>query len=148
LAIGLPNRALGTVGADPHFYDLISERTAASARYFCRDAPQEPDRGSGVRARVMAPRPWFPFGAARFGRYAAFAQIPSQEIRHGLHIDHPRYLAVPKIGMSAAPLPLSAATLPLLRRQLYGGQESMHTIFIPTGWLQSCSGVPLAGRSW
>ena len=42
--------------------------------------------------------------SARFGRYAAFARIPSQETRHGLHIDHPRYPVVPKIGMSAAPL--------------------------------------------
>ena len=43
----------------------------------------------GVKARVLAPCPWFPFAAARFGRYAAFARIPSQETRHGLHIDHP-----------------------------------------------------------
>jgi len=75
-----------------------------------------------VSARVVAPSPWFPFGSARFGRYAAFAQVPRGETRHALHIDHPRYPVLPKFGMSAAPLALSAAALPLLRRQLRDGQ--------------------------
>jgi teichuronic acid biosynthesis glycosyltransferase TuaC len=71
-----------------------------------------------VDARVMAPCPWFPFASPRFGRYAVFARIPSEETRHQLHIDHPRYPALPKIGMSVAPLALFAAVLPLLRRQI------------------------------
>ena len=75
-----------------------------------------------VSARVVAPSPWFPFGSARFGRYAAFAQVPRGETRHALHIDHPRNPVLPKFGMSAAPLALSAAALPLLRRQLRDGQ--------------------------
>jgi len=75
-----------------------------------------------VSARVVAPSPWFPFGSARFGRYATFAQVPRGETRHALHIDHPRYPVLPKFGMSAAPLALSAAALPLLRRQLRDGQ--------------------------
>ncbi len=76
-----------------------------------------------ITARVVAPCPWFPYGSERFGRYAAFARTPSRETRHELQIDHPRYPVLPKIGMSAAPLALSAATLPLLRRQLRDGQE-------------------------
>jgi teichuronic acid biosynthesis glycosyltransferase TuaC len=71
-----------------------------------------------VDARIMAPCPWFPFASPRFGRYAVFARIPRQEIRHQLDIDHPRYPALPKIGMSVAPLALFAAVLPLLRRQI------------------------------
>src|SRR5215469_7837989 len=76
-----------------------------------------------VDARVVAPCPWFPFSSARFGRYALFAGIPREETRHGLHIDHPRYPILPKIGMSAAPLGLFAAILPLLRRQIGGGLD-------------------------
>jgi teichuronic acid biosynthesis glycosyltransferase TuaC len=76
-----------------------------------------------VDARVVAPCPWFPFVSARFGRYALFAGIPREETRHGLHIDHPRYPMLPKIGMSAAPLGVFAAILPLLRRQIVDGLD-------------------------
>ena len=76
-----------------------------------------------VDARVVAPCPWFPFASARFGRYALFAGTPREETRHGLHIDHPRYPILPKIGMSAAPLGLFAAILPLLRRQIIDGRD-------------------------
>jgi teichuronic acid biosynthesis glycosyltransferase TuaC len=76
-----------------------------------------------VGARVVAPCPWFPFGSARFGRYADLARIPSEETRHELHIDHPRYPLLPKIGMSWAPLALSGAILPFLRRQIRTGRE-------------------------
>src|SRR3954451_17525681 len=57
-------------------------------------------------ARVIAPRPWFPFASARFRDYSKFARIPRTEARYGLHIDHPRYALLPKIGMSSAPLSL------------------------------------------
>lgn len=57
---------------------------------------------------MVAPTPWFPSKHARFGRYAAFALTPRKEMRHGIEIEHPRYLAVPKLGMSAAPFLLAA----------------------------------------
>ncbi len=76
-----------------------------------------------VAARVVAPCPWFPLSSPRYGRYAEFARIPRAEIRFGLSVVHPRYLAVPKIGMSLAPLFLYAAMLPLLRRQIADGQD-------------------------
>ena len=71
-----------------------------------------------VSARVVAPCPWFPFASARFGRYAVFARMPREETRHGLHVEHPRYPVLPRVGMSAAPLALCAAVLPFLRRQI------------------------------
>jgi len=76
-----------------------------------------------VDARVVAPCPWFPSASARFGRFGLSARIPREENRHGLHIDHPRYPMLPKIGMSAAPLGLFAAVLPLLRRQIVDGLD-------------------------
>jgi teichuronic acid biosynthesis glycosyltransferase TuaC len=76
-----------------------------------------------VEARVVAPCPWFPFASATYGRYAIFARIPREEIRHRLHIDHPRYPLVPKIGMSAAPLALFGAVLRFLRRQILDGRD-------------------------
>ena len=62
-----------------------------------------------VSARVLAPVPYFPLRSKTFGRWSVFARAPLSEIRHGITIDHPRYLAIPKIGMSAAPFLLYAA---------------------------------------
>jgi len=76
-----------------------------------------------VGARVVAPCPWFPIGSAWFGRYAVFARIPGAETRHELHVDHPRYPLLPKIGMSVVPLALAAAVLPSLRRQIRHGRD-------------------------
>ncbi len=73
--------------------------------------------GTGrVQTRVIAPIPWFPFSGPRFGRYAAMARMPFREFRSGVEVLHPRYLVVPKIGMSIAPALLFAASLPVLRR--------------------------------
>jgi hypothetical protein len=58
-----------------------------------------------------------------FGRYAAFAHTPPYETRWGLAVEHPRYPLLPKIGMSAAPLLLFAATFPVLRRQISEGWD-------------------------
>jgi teichuronic acid biosynthesis glycosyltransferase TuaC len=49
-----------------------------------------------VSARVIAPVPWFPFKAKRFGAYAQFAATPRHELRHGLSISHPRFMVLPK----------------------------------------------------
>ena len=70
----------------------------------------------GIEARVLAPVPWFPFKAARFGSYARYAAAPRREQRHGLLVEHPRYLVVPKLGMWLAPLLLALGAWPTLRR--------------------------------
>ncbi len=69
-----------------------------------------------VNARVVAPVPWFPFSAPVFGRYADYAKVVPREIRAKLTIEHPKYLVLPKFGMSAAPASLAAASLPVLMR--------------------------------
>ena len=76
-----------------------------------------------VAARVLAPCPWFPFESRRLGRYAIFARIPREEVRHGLQVDHPRYPVLPKIGMNIAPVPLFAAVSSLVRRQIREGAD-------------------------
>lgn len=60
-------------------------------------------RTGQVSAHVVAPVPWFPLRQKYFGKYAAFAQVPETEVRHGLIVHHPRYLLIPKVGMNAAP---------------------------------------------
>ena len=69
-------------------------------------------------ARVLAPVPYFPSGAARFGPWGAYAR---QERRHGLLIDHPRYPVIPRLGMSLAPFLLAQASLRALRGMMRAG---------------------------
>ncbi|MDH3645263.1 MAG: glycosyltransferase family 4 protein [Gammaproteobacteria bacterium] len=60
--------------------------------------------GTGeVASTVVAPVPWFPSRNPLFGEYAGFAAAPHEETRHGIHVLHPRYPVIPKIGMNLAP---------------------------------------------
>ena len=73
--------------------------------------------GSGaVHSTVLAPVPWFPSQADRFGAWAAFARVPRAETRHGITVHHPRFPVIPRMGMTLAPALLYRAVLPALRR--------------------------------
>lgn len=103
---------------------------------------------------VLAPVPFFPaiggsFGA-RFGDWNRMAATPHQETRHGLQVHHPRFLAIPKLGMSAAPWLLYRASLAAVRRLLRAGLEfdviDAHYLY-PDGvaavWLGRALGKPV-----
>ena len=51
---------------------------------------------------MVAPVPWFPFKGSWFGGYGRYARVPDVEHRFGIDICHPRYLAIPKVGMNMA----------------------------------------------
>ncbi|MEH3086144.1 MAG: glycosyltransferase family 4 protein [Xylophilus ampelinus] len=74
-----------------------------------------------VETRVVAPVPWFPSKAERFGDYAKFARTPLIENRNGVEVHHPRYLLPPKVGMQIAPHTLAAGALPTIRRLIRQG---------------------------
>ncbi len=77
-------------------------------------------RRGGVESRVVAPVPWFGSTNPRFGEYARMAATPRHEVRHGIEVHHPRFVRVPKLGMSSAPFLLALgarATLARLRDQ-------------------------------
>ena len=74
-----------------------------------------------VEATVLAPVPWFPTRSARFGMWARHAGASAIEERHGLRVLHPRFLAVPKVGMTLAPALLRAVAARAARRLLAGG---------------------------
>lgn len=69
----------------------------------------------GVAAEVVAPVPWFPLKSARFGQYGVFARVPADEVRAGIRVTHPRYVVIPKIGMTLAPRLLAAALMPVVK---------------------------------
>lgn len=67
-----------------------------------------------VSAKVVAPLPWFFSSNPAFGEYAGFARTPRQEFRNGIDVYHPRYLLMPKLGMSTAPYSIAAGVSGLL----------------------------------
>ncbi len=74
-------------------------------------------RESGVvGARVLAPVPYFPFRSPKFGPPSAWARAPAAETRHDIEVVHPRYLVLPKFGMSIAPWLLFLGAIRALRR--------------------------------
>ncbi len=74
-----------------------------------------------VESRVVAPVPWFPSRHPRWGDYARFAATPAREQRNGLDVLHPRYLLLPKVGMTTAPLTLALGARAALRRLIDEG---------------------------
>ena len=105
------------------FTTLYPSRLRPQHGIFVETRLRKLTESGAVEPRVVAPCPWFPFASPRFGRYALFARQPSGETRHGLRVDYPRYLQLPKIGMSAAPFVMFTALLPVLRGQLRGGRD-------------------------
>jgi teichuronic acid biosynthesis glycosyltransferase TuaC len=71
-----------------------------------------------VASLVIAPVPWFPSADRRFGRYATFARVPQEEMRHGIAVLHPRYALIPKLGMASAPALMYASLRGCLERVL------------------------------
>lgn len=62
-----------------------------------------------IRARVIAPVPWFPFTARAFGDYARMAATPRTERRRGIDVVYPRYPMVPRISTEWQPALIAAA---------------------------------------
>jgi teichuronic acid biosynthesis glycosyltransferase TuaC len=69
-----------------------------------------------IESMVVAPVPWFPSRNPAFGRYAVHASTPPEERRHGIPVLHPRYLVLPKIGMTLAPFLLAKSVEPVIER--------------------------------
>ncbi|MGF1765204.1 glycosyltransferase family 4 protein [Aliivibrio kagoshimensis] len=67
-----------------------------------------------IEHTVIAPVPWFPFESSLFPQYSKYAKVPAKEIRNGITVYHPRYLVIPKVGMTLTPHTLAFA----IERQL------------------------------
>ena len=103
-----------------------------------------------VTSLVLAPVPWFPSRAGRFGDWALHARAPTEESRHGLTILHPRFMVVPKIGMSIAPWLLYRAMVPQVDRLLTEGHRfdaiDAHYVYpdgVAATWLGRRFGLPV-----
>lgn len=99
---------------------------------------------------VLAPVPWFPSRAERFGDWAVNARAPMAETRHGIVIRHPRYPVIPKVGMSIAPWLLYRAMVPEVAGLVNQGHRfdaiDAHYIYpdgVAATWLGRRFGLPV-----
>lgn len=68
-----------------------------------------------IELQVVAPVPWFPIAWPIFGRYAIYAATPRLERRHGIAVRHPRFVSIPRIGMTLQPALLASSALKAVR---------------------------------
>ena len=93
-AVGSPLRVLT-------FTSLFPSRARPRHGIFVETRLRHLMQDCAVDARVIAPVPWFPFSSPAFGGYASFAATPRRATRDsGLQVTHPRYLMLPKLGVS------------------------------------------------
>jgi len=64
-----------------------------------------------VEACVVAPVPWYPAFVPGPDRYTIYREVPETDSRDGFEVSHPKYLVVPRIGMSIAPGLMAASIL-------------------------------------
>jgi teichuronic acid biosynthesis glycosyltransferase TuaC len=76
-----------------------------------------------VESEVVAPVPFFPITARSFGRWSEYARVKPVESRHGLRIHHPRYPALPRIGMTIAPTLLARCGIACVERLIAAGLQ-------------------------
>ena len=74
-----------------------------------------------VQAKVVAPVPWFFSKHSRWGSYGLVTRTPARETRNGLDVLHPRYVLLPKIGMTLAPFAMALGARPALQKLLDEG---------------------------
>ena len=74
-----------------------------------------------AESTVLAPVPWFPSRRPLFGAWARHAAVPRQEQRHGLLLHHPRFLALPRLGMLSNPFALYHAARTELACLIHNG---------------------------
>ncbi|WP_291299257.1 glycosyltransferase family 4 protein [Elioraea sp.] len=97
-----------------------------------------------AESTVLAPVPWFP------GRTPPRRAVPVAERRHGLAVHHPRYLALPGLGMATNPMLLyraaRAALDGLMRQGLAVNLIDGHYLYpdgIAAVWLARDLGLPV-----
>jgi glycosyltransferase involved in cell wall biosynthesis len=103
------------------FSTLFPSSVRPSHGIFVETRLRELMKSGRVESRVIAPVPWFPSADPRWGDYAKFAATPAREQRNGIDVLHPRYLLLPKVGMTSAPLTLAIGARAAVQKLLDEG---------------------------
>lgn len=76
-----------------------------------------------IEAKVVAPVPWFPISWGFLGKYAMFSKVKKYEQQGDIEVWHPKYLVIPKLGMSIAPFLMAICILSKVKKMLKQGFE-------------------------
>ncbi|HEB55830.1 MAG TPA: hypothetical protein ENI98_05905 [Gammaproteobacteria bacterium] len=90
---------------------------------FVRQRLKQLIENHSIEVKVVAPVPWFPISWSRFGKYALFSKVKKYEQQGDVEVWHPRYLVVPKLGMSIAPFLMVIGILFKIKKMLKQGFE-------------------------
>lgn len=105
------------------FSSLYPNAVQPSHGVFVENRLRELIKGGGVESRVLCPVPWAPWGAQFSSSYAIFRKIESHAVRHGISVSYPRFMLIPKIGMSAAPSTMFLSLYGKVRRLIRDGYD-------------------------
>lgn len=75
-----------------------------------------------VKATVVAPVPWFPFKGEIWGSYGRAAKAENREMIDDVEVYHPRFIALPKVGMRTNPFFIRLAAERMVRELLDQGR--------------------------
>jgi glycosyltransferase involved in cell wall biosynthesis len=95
---------------------LFPNSVQPSHGVFVRQRLQHLVATHAVDVRVVAPVPWYPRGLPGPPEYTRYRRIPDSEAVGPFKVAHPRYVVLPKIGMSAAPTLMAVSLLAAIRR--------------------------------
>ena len=133
------------------FSTLYPSSTRPGNGIFVETRLRELLKTDAIEVRVLAPVPWFFSTDPRHGEKAQMAATPLEETRHGIAVRHPRYLVIPKIGMTLAPWLLALASIRPIRRLIREGYDfdviDAHYYYpdgVAAAWLARHFGKPLA----
>jgi len=83
---------------------------------FVRERLRRLEAQHDVATTVIAPVPWFPLRSARFGAYAVYARVPSEESTVDGVVFHPRFFHLPKVSELFSPFAFAASVMRTVRR--------------------------------
>ena len=102
------------------FSSLYPSAARPSHGVFVENRLRELIEGGEVESRVMCPVPWAPPVG---GSYAAYRNTEHHAVRHGISVSYPRYVLIPKIGMSAAPGTMFVSLYGKVRQMIRDGYD-------------------------
>lgn len=129
---------------------LFPNSAQPSHGVFVRQRLQHLVATQAVDVRVVAPVPWYPRHLPGPAEYTRYQRIPDSEPVGPFTVAHPRYVVLPKIGMSVAPTLMALSLLAAIRR-IVAAEPRFDLIdahyFYPDGvaaaWIAEKLGLPL-----
>ncbi|MFZ5835339.1 MAG: glycosyltransferase family 4 protein [Pseudomonadota bacterium] len=104
------------------FTSLYPSTAQPSHGIFVENRLRELLRTGEVEARVIAPVVWAPWGTHLLSSHAV-RNPERQALRHGISVSYPRYLQIPRVGMTLAPSTMFLSVYRAVRKLIAQGYD-------------------------